>query len=382
MAKKMKLSARNLAALEHGQLAWDTEVKGFGARKAKDDAVTLFLNYQVRETGKYRRVTIARLGECTVDAARTIAARMRLEIRAGVDVAQQAETPTARVASGETLGHHIQRWLDAPHSAWGKSTRTTYRRLMARDVLGTEVAGKRITDVSRGDLMQLVDTAARRTESGAILLAKVLRSFLSWADARGLTEVTLASNKRIDLSIEPRTRVMTDAEIVALWCTAPKLGERWGTAGRLVLLSGQRSGMITRMESDWVRQDGIHFPTEPNRKSAATWVPLTPWALTHLRPIMGGGGRLFSRSETFDSDALKKWRTIAEVDARLRLHDVRRSLRTWAARQGYGYDASEAALGHTVQRTALDKAYQQHSYAEEAAEVLRGWQRHIEGLVS
>lgn len=56
-------------------------------------------------------------------------------------------------------------------------------------------------------------------------------------------------------------------------------------------------------------------------------------------------------------------------------------MRTWAARQGYGHEASEAALAHSVQRDALAKAYQQHGYADEAGEVLRGWQRHLEGLM-
>ena len=85
----IKLSARNLATLPAGQIVWDSEVKGFGARKAKDERVTLFLNYQVRGTGRYKRHTICHLPEMTVDAARKAAAQMRLQIHTGADPAEQ-----------------------------------------------------------------------------------------------------------------------------------------------------------------------------------------------------------------------------------------------------------------------------------------------------
>ena len=44
---------------------------------------------------------------------------------------------------------------------------------------------------------------------------------------------------------------------------------------------------------------------------------------------------------------------LTEMDGDLRMHDVRRSMRTWAAKQGYGHEASEAALAHLCSVTLL-----------------------------
>ncbi|MEP3329119.1 Arm DNA-binding domain-containing protein [Sedimentitalea sp.] len=273
-ALKMKLSARSLAELEPGNLAWDTEVKGFGARKAKDGRVSLFLNYQVRGTGKYRRVAIAHLGECTVDTARRRAAQMRMEIRAGIDVAKQTETPAARAASGDTLGQYVESWLHDTRHKWSDNTRIGYMNAMRRDLMSGDTASLRISDVTRRDLMRLVDASTARSTSSGALFFRTLASFLSWADARGLTEVTLPKAGRAAPSPDARTRIMSEAETLYKrptqttanpnWAHAPdsqslvpvlsidsQQAERFVTlAGKTMLTQGVEAGH--RLESCWL----------------------------------------------------------------------------------------------------------------------------------
>ncbi len=65
------------------KIIWDTgDVVGFGARLSPG-RVVLFLNY--RSGGVERRMTVARLGECTIEQARKRAAELKLQIRAGLD---------------------------------------------------------------------------------------------------------------------------------------------------------------------------------------------------------------------------------------------------------------------------------------------------------
>ncbi len=381
-AAKMRLSARNLKELPAGQMAWDTDLKGFGARMAASGTVTLFLNYQVRGTGRYKRHTIAHLGEMTVDKARQAAAQMKLEIRAGMDPAEQAETPTAKAKNGDTLGALADQWLNDKRHKWSDSTRKGYVNAMRRDLLGSDTAASRIGDVTRRDLMQLVDASTGRSPSSGALFFRTLNSFLSWADARGLTEVTLPKAGRAAPSPDARTRVLADDEIAALWRTAGELRPVTALAGRLMLVTAQRSGAVQALHRDWVTQAGVTWPAEVMKSGREHWTPLTPWALEQVRGVLERDGHVFGRNTSRLSQAWPAWRKAAGVDEGLRMHDVRRSMRTWAAAKGYGHEAAEAALAHQVQRDALAKAYMQHDFAKEAGEVIRGWQKHLEAVVA
>ncbi len=382
-AIKTRLSAKKLTSLEAGDLAWDTEVKGFGARKAKDGGVSLFLNYQQRDTGKYKRIAIGKLGECSVDEARKRAATMRLEIRAGVNVAQQVETAVTRARSGEALGDYVNQWLDSPKHGWSDKTRYDYTRMMKRHLLESDTAASRIQDVTRADLMKLVDAATDVSASGGALFYRTLSSFLGWADDRELTTVTLPKAKRVAPAPAPRQRVITDDELRKLWHAADCLTPLTAACGKLLLLTGQRSGAVQRLHRDWVTQEGVTWPADVMKAKRAHFTPLNPWAYESIHPVLDRDGFAFGENTNRLNLAWRKqWRKAAAVDEDLRMHDVRRSLRTWAAAKGFGHDASEAALAHSVQRDALSQAYQQHTYEDEAAEVLRGWQTHLKEVVA
>lgn len=382
-AERMRMSARKLHGLPAGAIAWDTDVKGYGARMAANGSVTLFLNYMNRATGKYRRHTLGHLGELTVDAGRKLAAQMKLEVRAGNDPAEKAETPKARARHGDTLGQFATEWLDGSKQTWSDKTRYDYRRVMARNLLETEAADKRIGDVTRADLMRLVDAATDKNASTGALFFRTLNSFLSWADSRGLTEVTLPKASRAAPASKARDRVMSDDEIAALWHATDSLTPLTQSAGKLVLLTAQRTGAVQALKRDWIRQDGIHWPADAMKAGRAHWTPLSPWALEQMRPVMDRDGPVFGENTNRLNLAWRKqWRPAAGVDGTLRMHDVRRSLRTWAAKQGFGHEASEAALAHSVQRDALAAAYQHHDYREESGEVIRAWQNHVERLVA
>lgn len=381
-ALKTRLSGRALNTLTAGQLAWDTEVSGFGARMGATGKATMFLNYQVRGTGRFRRHSIGKTGELSVDAARKIAAEMKLSIRAGHDPAAGAETAAAKKAAGDTIAELAERWLTSPKHGWRPSTRAGYASAFKRNLMQTDVATMRIGEVTRADLMRTVDAATDRSPSAGALYFRTLNSFLGWCDDRGFTEITLPRAGRAAPAPSPRTRVMSDDEIRALFKAADGLRTPTAVAGRLVLLTGLRTGAAQALQRDWIRQDGITIPGEAMKGGRDFWIPLTSFTRDQLEPVMERIGPVFGANTSRLKQAWPTWRKLAGVDPDLRLHDTRRSLKTWAARENINDLHSEAALGHVVQKTALDRAYQQHGYAAEAGEVLRRWQNHVEGLVA
>jgi integrase len=65
-----------------------------------------------------------------------------------------------------------------------------------------------------------------------------------------------------------------------------------------------------------------------------------------------------------------------------RWHDLRRTARTGLTRLGVPRDHAEAALNHISGRTALERTYDRHPYAEEIIAALQRWQVHVAALVT
>ena len=92
-------------------------------------------------------------------------------------------------------------------------------------------------------------------------------------------------------------------------------------------------------------------------------------------------GRIFGMGGKKLSNALIKYRADYGIED-MQLHDVRRSLRTFAAARGMGRDAGEAALDHSVVQSGLEAVYNQHDYSADGHKVILAWQAHIMGLIN
>ena len=65
-----------------------------------------------------------------------------------------------------------------------------------------------------------------------------------------------------------------------------------------------------------------------------------------------------------------------------RFHDLRRTARTGMTRLGVPRDHAEAAINHISGRSALERTYDRHDYADEVLNALSRWQAHVAGLVA
>ena len=90
--------------------------------------------------------------------------------------------------------------------------------------------------------------------------------------------------------------------------------------------------------------------------------------------------RIFGKSATRLQYALRQYRKQYNVE-NMKLHDVRRSLRTFAASRSMDRAASEAALDHAVIKDPLEAAYNHHDYTADGHGVIMAWQLHILGLI-
>src|SRR5262249_27107490 len=87
MVERTKIGLRDVRSLQLGQTIWDAEVRGFGARRQKSEAVTYFVRYRTDE-GRQRVYVIGRHGSpWTPQAARCHARSILYEVAEGKDPA-------------------------------------------------------------------------------------------------------------------------------------------------------------------------------------------------------------------------------------------------------------------------------------------------------
>jgi integrase len=93
-----------------------------------------------------------------------------------------------------------------------------------------------------------------------------------------------------------------------------------------------------------------------------------------LGAFAGGGFRGFSKLKT-------KLDGLSGVTG-WRWHDLRRTARTGMTRIGVPRDHAEAAINHVSGRSALERTYDRHDYADEVTAALKLWQAHVAAVVA
>jgi integrase len=144
-----KLTKRTVDALDEGAIAWDGRVAGFGIRRQRDARVYVL---KARIGGRQRWFTIGRHGSpWTVEAARTEALRLLVEIKNGGD-------PASIRAAGRkqpTMKELVERYLEEharPHKK--PASVAADERNIRNHVL--PVLGKlNVADVGHGDIERL-----------------------------------------------------------------------------------------------------------------------------------------------------------------------------------------------------------------------------------
>ena len=267
------------------------------------DSVVPGLGVRVSETGRCTFVLIARfpgrtnptrraLGECgaiTLEAARAKARQWLELIGQGKDPALVEER--ARAAElrrqGNTFAAVAEDFIKAklPREAKGAEVERDIRRIFI-----ASWGHRPITDILAGEVRAIVKQVADegKTYQAHNLLGYARRLF-NWAiDQQVYGLETSPCDRLKPKSIvgerDPRTRILTDAEIRALWNATDALGYPYGPLFRLLLLTGQRKSEVG--EARWSEFDLDkrlwHIPAARMKAGAAHIVPLCDGVLDVL----------------------------------------------------------------------------------------------------
>jgi integrase len=137
-----------------------------------------------------------------------------------------------------------------------------------------------IDKISHEDVAEAI--AAIEGRSQAAHAFKDIRSFFNWCVPRYLKSSPCAG-LRPPTQNPPRTRVLSNEELRAVWNAAAAYGAPFGSIVRLLILTGRRRGEIAALHSEWVKDDVIVFPAEITKNARVHVFPPGEMALSIIR---------------------------------------------------------------------------------------------------
>ncbi len=285
-------------------------------------------------------------------------------------------------------------------------------RVLRREVEPTW-GHRRIGDIERKDVIRLIDGVVDR---GAPVMAnRVLahtRKLFNWAVSRDLIAMSPCAGVAAPEQETKRDRVLSEAELQALWAACDDVGEPFGSIVRLLILTGQRRDEVAGMRWTEVDTDAALWtiPGERAKNGVPHPVPLGETALSILAsrprvmaaegPNAGKATFVFTTTgaSSFNGFSKAKARLDAAMQRRLaeaggkasggdamapwRLHDIRRTVATGLQRQAVRLEVTEAILNHVSgSRAGVVGIYQRHDWADEKRAALEVWEGYVMEVV-
>ncbi|PVE20574.1 integrase [Microvirga sp. KLBC 81] len=337
--------------------------------------------------GPYPRLTLADAREQARAALRTASeGRDPSVVRAAAELEAEA---VSKLRFGAVVAEFIERYAKPRNRTWPE----TERLLTRADLASWQ--NRDIRSISRQEILEVLD---RMVERGAPVqanrLVAAMRRFFGWAVERGLLEASPMAALKPPSAEVSRDRVLSDAELAAIWRAAGEIGFPFGSAVQLMILTGQRRAEV--LEAEWREFDlgrGLWtIPCERSKNGGAHLIPLAPAAVELLRavPRIGPNPRL-----VFTTTGLTPFSGVSKAFARLtelagrkmseehclepwRLHDLRRTFATGCARLSIPLHVVEKCLNHVSGSFGgIIAVYQRHDFLNERVQAMSLWAEHI-----
>ena len=380
------------------------------------------VRYRQRGTGKNRKYTLQ--GFPSLATARQLAQKALDRIAEGHDPAadKQAERQKAATSQSNDVDTAFRLFLDKRlRTRSGRpireSTRVEIARLLGyrRDPTGLlddwlpsgngvlrHWKGRPLQSIKPVDVRALLEAVSARGPIVANRTLTVLKTFFTWHVRRDPDLLTRSPCDGIDAPTPEsggRERVLSDAELAAVWRAAAAMGYPYGRMVQMLVLTGCRRDEVRDAlwaEFDMSEQRWL-IPGGRTKNGHGHLVPITDTMAeildalpriqgrdgkTHLlfsfsgNGVMGGLSNLKRRLDALVAEAL------GEQPPRWTLHDLRRTFVTGLQRLRFPLEVAEACVNHTSGTVGgVTGVYARHGYEDEKREALTAWGRHVMGLV-
>ena len=373
-------------------------MRGFGVRVTDRGAKSFVLYARVPPSRMPARLALGDADKMGLAAARKKAREWLDQIQQGRDPRESArqEQLAAQRSRRTTFAVVAEAWLEEAVQGQRKA------REVAADVRREFIprwGNRPVTEVTSLDVRNAIMEVKRRAPAQARNVLGYAKRLFGWAVAQhayGLEESPAERLRAKDLLGKKvlRQRVLTDAELRALWRATDKLAYPLGPLFKMLALTGQRKSEVA--EARWREFDFARrlwtIPAERMKGGAAHVVPLTDdvIALLETLPRFKKGDHLFSTTygaKPVNGFSKAKGRLDAAMTEQLGgpadsfvIHDIRRTMRTGLSALPIPDNVRELVIAHA--RPDLHKVYDQFAYVEEKCHALELWAARLRDIVS
>ena len=336
-------------------------------------------NYIYRFAGKPRRMTFDTFPAMTLAGAHEAWRQARDDVRAGLDPAKPKAPEPAT-----DFGSVFEEWMQRDQA--GQRSERDVRKRMEREVVHLWTHRK-ITDIGKRDILDAIDRVADRGhKTSALRLYAHLHRMFQWCLGRGIVTANPVTALPKPGDETRRDRVLNDAELIAVWNAAEKIGYPFGQATQLLILTGARRQEIAALKWSEIEDGAIRLSGARTKNGQPHLIPLSSFARSILDSNPRTGDFVFSLTGKFP---IRNWsRAKADLDdyacitEPYVLHDFRRTAATNLQKLKVPLEVTEAILGHVSgSRAGIVGIYQKHDYAPEKRAALEVWGAHVMALV-
>ncbi|MFM9844001.1 MAG: tyrosine-type recombinase/integrase, partial [Dongiaceae bacterium] len=398
-------SIRKARSGDRERILWDRDTPGFGCRILPGGSRTFFLQFRAKDGDRWknRRMTLGHWQEGQhgqVEAMRRKASKLINAIREGGDpVAEAQRAAEARSRQEADTVVTIGEKFIAKHAAqrrWGE-----LERVIRRDVIpawGT----RPVADITRRDVMDLLDTIAERAPVQANRTLTVLSIFFGWCAYKDIIPADPTARVKKPTKEEKRERLLNDDELRAFWRGCDRLGWPFGPLLQLLALTAQRKSEIGNLRWDEINDSErlIELAGERYKTGRTQTVPLSDAALAIIKELPRRGDKSglvfttndktpvsgFSKAKAeLDGYMIEELRRNAPKPDKVKLppwiiHDLRRTARTNMTKLGIPGDVGERVLGHVI--PGIRGVYDRYEFLPEKRGALDRWAAHLVGILT
>ncbi len=414
------ISKRTVDAAQAGsrdEFLWDNDVKGFGLKVTPAGGKIYVFQYRVARPGETantpaRRYTIGKHGNLTPEQARARAKELAVLVVTGIDPREQeadklAEKDAAkreaeerrRTANEMAFDRMADLWLDHYENEKGRRPSSiSQASMVVRNHLKPALRNTPLPHIGRTDLQPIIDAIPAKQKAMRRTVFAYASIFFGWAMRRGCIPANPLMSMAKPDAPKARDRVLSDAEVDAIWTASEALQAPWGQLYRLLLLTGQRKSEVAGLRWEELDRSAAIWtiPADRAKNDKVHIVPLSQPVLAELDALAGGAAWptssyvLTTNSRTSIAGFSKAKRALdAAISAARdgkpiadwRVHDIRRTVATGLQRLGVRFEVTEAVLNHVSgAKGGVAGVYQRHDWKDEKRAALDAWARHLGGL--
>ncbi|MBO0903798.1 tyrosine-type recombinase/integrase [Jiella sonneratiae] len=395
----------------------DAKERGLALRVTPNVARSWTFRYR-NAAGKQKRISLGRLDELSLAAARAKAAQTRVDILNGLDPADMrlaAKFAFLEHEKLETIGEIAERYMaaavDGAHRFFKNEERPKKASTLANEwyylnrFIIPDLGKAKLDHLNRHSLQEYIDSVrAKHSKSSArqcYVLLKGIYGYAVWKEHCAADPMQFVSAP----GFKDRKRLLSDAEIMKVWlglmhaemCAGLSISRPVALALMLCLVTAQRRGEISGLRKDEIdlNQEYWILPEERSKNRTAHVAPLSAmatnlieaaWSLSGDSPYLFPSPRKKDKPITGHSlsrafNRLTKWFGISDC----RVHDLRRTASTTMVGIGVSAATVSRILNHTTREEgeaqATKKSYNLYAYLPEKRSGLDRWDAHLSKII-